>query len=81
MESRPVRVAVVGAGPAGLFTAQALAAQSSMPADVDVLDRLPAPFGLVRYGVAPDHPGPAGVIGTNKMTCIGSDPKLRSWPD
>ena len=51
--ARP-RVAVVGAGPSGLYAAAALAA-SDTAVDVDVLDRLPAPYGLVRYGVAPDH--------------------------
>jgi ferredoxin--NADP+ reductase len=53
MSARP-RVAVVGAGPSGLYAAAALAA-STTAVDVDVLDRLPAPYGLVRYGVAPDH--------------------------
>jgi ferredoxin--NADP+ reductase len=48
------RVAVIGAGPSGLYAAAALVA-SDVPVDVDVLDRLPAPYGLVRYGVAPDH--------------------------
>lgn len=47
-----LRIAVVGAGPSGLYAADALA---SAGASVDVLDRLPVPFGLVRYGVAPDH--------------------------
>ena len=47
-----LRIAVVGAGPSGLYAADALA---SAGAEVDVLDRLPVPFGLVRYGVAPDH--------------------------
>jgi ferredoxin/flavodoxin---NADP+ reductase len=55
-----LRVAVVGSGPAGLYTAEALIKQSAalpVPAEikVDVLDRLPTPYGLVRYGVAPDH--------------------------
>ena len=55
-----LRVAVVGSGPAGLYTAEALIKQSAaLPAPVeikvDVLDRLPTPYGLVRYGVAPDH--------------------------
>jgi ferredoxin/flavodoxin---NADP+ reductase len=54
MASARPRVAVVGAGPSGLYAAAALAA-SDTPVDVDVLDRLPAPYGLVRYGVAPDH--------------------------
>lgn len=53
---RPLRVAVVGAGPAGLFTVQALVEQDDVPVRVEVLDRLPTPFGLLRYGVAPDHP-------------------------
>jgi ferredoxin--NADP+ reductase len=46
------RIAVVGAGPSGLYAADALASAGSL---VDVIDRLPVPFGLVRYGVAPDH--------------------------
>ncbi|MEU5714600.1 FAD-dependent oxidoreductase [Streptomyces sp. NPDC020403] len=51
-----LRVAVVGSGPSGVYTAQALVQQSRVPdVRVHVLDRLPAPYGLVRYGVAPDH--------------------------
>ncbi|MFJ3905467.1 FAD-dependent oxidoreductase [Streptomyces sp. NPDC090025] len=51
-----LRVAVVGSGPSGVYTAQALVGQSTVPGiRVDVLDRLPCPYGLVRYGVAPDH--------------------------
>ncbi|HEX4062374.1 MAG TPA: FAD-dependent oxidoreductase [Streptosporangiaceae bacterium] len=55
-----LRVAVVGSGPAGLYTAEALIKQAAAlpePVDihVDVIDRLPTPYGLVRYGVAPDH--------------------------
>jgi ferredoxin--NADP+ reductase len=55
-----LRVAVVGSGPAGLYTAEALVKQSALLPEpvaitVDVLDRLPTPYGLVRYGVAPDH--------------------------
>ncbi len=54
-------VAVVGSGPAGLYTAEALIKQAAaldppVTVRVDVLDRLPTPYGLVRYGVAPDHP-------------------------
>jgi ferredoxin/flavodoxin---NADP+ reductase len=53
-------VAVIGSGPAGLYTAEALVKQAAalpQPASVrvEVLDRLPTPYGLVRYGVAPDH--------------------------
>ncbi|MCM9077876.1 FAD-dependent oxidoreductase [Streptomyces spororaveus] len=51
-----LRVAVVGSGPSGVYAAQALVQQREVPGvRVDVLDRLPAPYGLVRYGVAPDH--------------------------
>jgi ferredoxin--NADP+ reductase len=46
---------IVGAGPAGLYAADALTYQAGPNAEVDVLDRLPTPFGLLRYGVAPDH--------------------------
>ncbi|QRP42854.1 FAD-dependent oxidoreductase [Amycolatopsis sp. FDAARGOS 1241] len=60
--TRPRRVAVVGAGPAGLFAADALASQSDV--DVDVVERLPTPYGLVRYGVAPDHPTIKSVVHT-----------------
>ncbi|MFH8804126.1 FAD-dependent oxidoreductase [Streptomyces sp. NPDC017936] len=49
-----LRVAVVGSGPSGVYTAQSLVQQDSEVL-VDVLDRLPCPYGLVRYGVAPDH--------------------------
>lgn len=50
-----LRVAVVGAGPAGIYAADILT-KSDVDVSVDLLDRLPAPYGLVRYGVAPDHP-------------------------
>lgn len=49
-----LRVAVIGSGPAGIYAVEALTRQCD--AAVDVFDRLPCPFGLVRYGVAPDHP-------------------------
>ncbi|MFJ9909017.1 FAD-dependent oxidoreductase [Streptomyces sp. NPDC101152] len=49
-----LRVAVVGSGPSGVYTAQSLV-QLEPGVRVDVLDRLPCPYGLVRYGVAPDH--------------------------
>ncbi|GCB51876.1 FAD-dependent oxidoreductase [Streptomyces sp. NL15-2K] len=49
-----LHVAVVGSGPSGCYTAQSLVQQDSETL-VDVLDRLPCPYGLVRYGVAPDH--------------------------
>ena len=53
---RPLRVAIVGAGPSGFYTAAALLAQKDVAVAIDLVDRLPTPYGLVRYGVAPDHP-------------------------
>src|SRR3990172_3775888 len=51
----PLRVAVVGSGPASFYAAGHLLA-SGLPVDVDMIERLPTPWGLVRLGVAPDHP-------------------------
>ncbi len=53
--SLPLRVAVVGAGPAGIYAADILTKQDP-DVTVDIFDRLPTPYGLIRYGVAPDHP-------------------------
>jgi ferredoxin--NADP+ reductase len=53
--SRPLRVAVVGSGPAGFYAAGALLG-ADVPTEVDLFERLPTPWGLVRLGVAPDHP-------------------------
>ena len=52
---RPLRVAIVGAGPAGIYAADILS-KTDLDVSIDLFERLPAPFGLVRYGVAPDHP-------------------------
>jgi ferredoxin--NADP+ reductase len=54
-DGRPLRVAVVGSGPAGFYAAAALLG-TDPAAEVDMLERLPTPWGLVRLGVAPDHP-------------------------
>ena len=62
--SRPTRVAIFGAGPSGLFLADALLKANPGPLSIDIIDRLPAPYGLVRYGVAPDHPKIKSVINT-----------------
>lgn len=55
MTAGPLRVAIVGAGPSGFYAAEFLQRQAD-PVEIDLLDRLPTPFGLVRGGVAPDHP-------------------------
>ncbi|SEK24030.1 FAD-dependent oxidoreductase [Streptacidiphilus jiangxiensis] len=63
--TRPLRIAVVGSGPAGIYAADALL-KSDVAQDpgvsIDVLERMPAPFGLIRYGVAPDHPRIKGIV-------------------
>src|SRR5687767_8341774 len=53
---RPLRVAVVGSGPAAFYAAGHLLSSEDPPAEVDMVERLPTPWGLVRLGVAPDHP-------------------------
>jgi ferredoxin/flavodoxin---NADP+ reductase len=53
--SGPLRVAIVGSGPAGFYAAGALL-DAELPVEVDMIERLPTPWGLVRLGVAPDHP-------------------------
>ena len=55
MSDTPLRVAVIGAGPAGFYAAGHLL-DSDLAVEVDMIERLPTPWGLVRLGVAPDHP-------------------------
>src|SRR5271156_6659326 len=55
-EAAPIRVAVVGSGPAGFYAAAHLLKAGAGELEVDMLERLPTPWGLVRSGVAPDHP-------------------------
>jgi ferredoxin--NADP+ reductase len=55
-DDSPIRVAVIGSGPAGFYAAAHLLKESSLSVEVDMLERLPTPWGLVRSGVAPDHP-------------------------
>jgi ferredoxin--NADP+ reductase len=54
-DSNPLRVAIIGAGPAGFYAAEHLFKQGDLVIEVDMFDRLPTPYGLVRNGVAPDH--------------------------
>jgi ferredoxin--NADP+ reductase len=58
---RPLRVAVVGSGPSGFYAADALLKQKDLSVRIDMFDRLPTPYGLVRGGVAPDHQKIKGV--------------------
>jgi ferredoxin--NADP+ reductase len=73
--TRPLRVAVVGAGPAGLYAAEALLNKPDLTVTVDVLDRFPTPFGLVRDGVAPDHQSIKAV--TRVLDRTLADPRVR----
>jgi ferredoxin--NADP+ reductase len=64
----PLRVAIVGSGPAGFYAAEHLLKQEGVAVEVDMFDRLPTPFGLVRAGVAPDHPKIKSVIRVYEKT-------------
>ncbi len=64
----PLRVAIVGAGPSGFYAAEHILKDSDVHAQVDIFDRLPTPFGLVRGGVAPDHPKIKSVIRVYEKT-------------
>ncbi len=68
-----MRVAVVGSGPAGIYAAEALIKRGGV--HIDVFDALPAPFGLVRYGVAPDHTKIKSIEATLRRTL--EDPAVR----
>lgn len=58
-----LRLAIVGAGPAGIYAADILLkAERQFDVSIDLFEQLPAPYGLVRYGVAPDHPRIKGII-------------------
>ncbi|WP_308201064.1 FAD-dependent oxidoreductase [Agromyces mediolanus] len=63
MTRNKLRLAIVGAGPAGIYAADImLKAERNFDVSIDLFDHLPAPYGLVRYGVAPDHPRIKGII-------------------
>ncbi|PPK92410.1 ferredoxin--NADP+ reductase [Kineococcus xinjiangensis] len=79
---RPLRVAVVGAGPSGAYLVDALtrhAAEAGVDVLVDVVERLPTPFGLLRYGVAPDHPKIRSLRLVLERAL--SEPRVRLWAD
>ena len=60
---RPLRVAIIGAGPAGVYAADILTkAERDFEVSIDLFDQYPAPYGLIRYGVAPDHPRIKGIV-------------------
>jgi ferredoxin/flavodoxin---NADP+ reductase len=67
-ETHPARVAIVGSGPAGFYAAEHLLKLENVTVEVDMFDRLPTPYGLVRAGVAPDHPKIKSVIRVYEKT-------------
>ncbi|UYM07052.1 FAD-dependent oxidoreductase [Solicola gregarius] len=69
-----LRVAVIGSGPAGIYAADALV-KSDAEVTVDILERDPAPYGLIRYGVAPDHPRIKEIVKALRKTL--SNPQIR----
>ncbi|MEK7668098.1 MAG: FAD-dependent oxidoreductase [Gemmatimonadota bacterium] len=73
--SDPLRVAIVGAGPAGFFLAERLLGQSDVTVEADLYERLPTPYGLVRFGVAPDHEKIKNV--TRSFDKVAARPGLR----
>jgi ferredoxin/flavodoxin---NADP+ reductase len=73
-QARPLRVAVVGAGPAGIYAADVLV-KSGTDVSIDLYERHPAPFGLIRYGVAPDHPRIKGIV--KALHQVLSKPQIR----
>ena len=75
-DSRPLRVAIVGSGPSGFYAAAALF-KSDLTVHVGVFEKLPVPFGLVRFGVAPDHAKIRNVIKTYQKTA--ANPNFTFW--
>jgi ferredoxin--NADP+ reductase len=74
-DARPLRVAIIGAGPAGFYAAEALLKQKDLVCTIDFINRFPTPFGLVREGVAPDHQSIKAV--TRVYDKIAADPRVR----
>ena len=73
--AQPLRVAVVGSGPAAFYAAESLFKQAALVVEVDMFERLPAPHGLVRFGVAPDHAKIKTV--TRAYDTIAANPRFR----
>lgn len=72
-----LRVAIVGAGPAGIFAADLLLkAERRFDVSIDLFEQLPAPYGLVRYGVAPDHPRIKGIVNALRDVLDGGNIRL-----
>lgn len=74
--AKQIRVAIVGAGPAGIYAGNILANQYP-DVEIDLFDTLPAPYGLIRYGVAPDHPRIKGIV--NSLHEMLNDGKIHFY--
>ncbi len=69
-----MRLAIVGAGPAGIYAADLmLKAERDFEVEIDLFEQLPAPYGLVRYGVSPDHPRIKGIITALREVLVSGD--------
>ena len=76
-ETNPLRVAIIGAGPSGFYVAEHLLRQQQCGVAIDMLERLPTPYGLVRGGVAPDHQQIKAV--TAAYDTIAAHPRFRFY--
>ncbi len=76
-ETNPLRVAIVGAGPSGFYVAEHLLQQQDCVVEIDIFDRLPTPYGLVRGGVAPDHQKIKSVTKAYEKTAL--HPRVRFY--
>ena len=76
-ETNPLRVAIIGAGPSGFYVAEHLLQQSQLVIEIDMFERLPTPYGLVRGGVAPDHQKIKAVVTTYEK--IATHPRFRFY--
>jgi ferredoxin--NADP+ reductase len=72
---RPLKIAIIGAGPAGLYAADSLLRRRDISLTIDVFNRFPTPFGLVRDGVAPDHQSIKAVA--RVLERVLADPRVR----
>ncbi len=73
----PLRVAIIGSGPAAFYAADYLMKQASLVVQIDMFDRLPTPYGLVRFGVAPDHQKIKSVVKVFEK--VASQPNFRFY--
>jgi hypothetical protein len=74
MATRPLTIAVIGAGPAGIYASDLLI-KSPLDIHIDLIEQMPAFFGLIRYSVAPDHPRIKGIV--KSLHNVLSEPDVR----